>query len=241
VHIVWAGATGGWLGVGNDSTYNHSDCFFKFPFPITTPIHQDRIREVAEQLDTLRKQQQAQHSTLTITDLYNVVEKLRTGQSLTPKEQVTNQLGLASVVLNLHQQLDREVAAAYGWAADLSETELLTKLVRLNKQRVAEEAAGVVHYLRPSYQAPGQQQAAFTLSATPIPMTALAIIQPWPTALAEQMQAVRAVVQQAVTPMTVVQVAACFQRTRPEKVRPLLDTLTALALVRPTLEGTYAG
>jgi hypothetical protein len=55
------------------------------------------------------------------------------------------------------------------------------------------------------------------------------------------MQAVRAVVQQAVTPMTVVQVAACFQLTRPEKVRPLLDTLTALALVRPTLEGTYAG
>ncbi|RZJ92073.1 MAG: hypothetical protein EOO60_07360 [Hymenobacter sp.] len=153
---------------------------------------------------------------------------------------MTNQLGLASVVLNLHQQLDSEVAA-YGWTTDLSETEPLTKLVRFNKQRVAEEAARVVHYLRPSYQAPGQQQAFFTLSATPISTTALTMIQLWPSALAEQMQAVRAVAQQAVTPMTVVQVAACFQRTRPEKVRSLLDTLTALALVRPTLEGAYAG
>lgn len=27
----------------------------------------------------------------------------------------------------------------------------------------------------------------------------------------------------------------------PERVRPLLDTLTALALVRPTPEGAYAG
>lgn len=154
---------------------------------------------------------------------------------------MTNQLGLALVVLNLHQKLDREVAAAYGWAADLSKVELLAKLVRLNQQRVAEEAAGVVQYLRPSYQAPGQQQAAFALSVIPVATTALTFIQPWLTALAEQMQAVRAVVQQAMTPMTVVQVAACFQRTRPEKVRPLLDTLTALALVRSTLEGAYAG
>ncbi|RZK26774.1 MAG: hypothetical protein EOO63_14285 [Hymenobacter sp.] len=42
-------------------------------------------------------------------------------------------------------------------------------------------------------------------------------------------------------PGTVAQVAARFRRTRPERVRPLLDTLTALALVRPTPEGAYAG
>jgi SAM-dependent methyltransferase len=241
VHTTWAAAAGGWLGVGNDSTYNHSDCFFKFPFPLTTPAQQARIRELAEQLDTLRKQQQAQHPTLSLTDLYNVVEKLRTGQLLTPKEQVTNQQGLASVVLTLHQQLDMEVATAYGWAADLSEAALLTKLVHLNQQRAAEEEAGVVHYLRPNYQAPGQQQVVLVLSATTTSVTTSTVLPPWPKALAEQMQAVRAVVQQAMTPLTAAQVAACFQRTRPEKVRPLLDTLTALALVRPALEGMYAG
>jgi hypothetical protein len=47
------------------------------------------------------------------------------------------------------------------------------------------------------------------------------------------MQAVRAVLVQAAAPVTVTmaQVAAHFKRTRPERVRPLLDTLTALALV----------
>ncbi len=123
LHVAWAATAGdGWAWVMACAT-TAVDAF------LVTSTQQDRIREVAEQLDTLRKQQQAQHSTLTLTDLYNVVEKLRVGQSLTPKEQVTNQLGLASVVLNLHQQLDREVAA-YGWAVDLSETELLTKLVQ---------------------------------------------------------------------------------------------------------------
>jgi hypothetical protein len=50
------------------------------------------------------------------------------------------------------------------------------------------------------------------------------------------------VVTQAAAPVTVAQVAAHFKRTRLERVRPLLDTLTALALalVRPTLEGVYA-
>jgi hypothetical protein len=32
-HVAFADRVGGWLGVGNDSTYNHSDCFEKFPFP----------------------------------------------------------------------------------------------------------------------------------------------------------------------------------------------------------------
>jgi hypothetical protein len=57
------------------------------------------------------------------------------------------------------------------------------------------------------------------------------------------MQAVRAVLVQAAAPVTVTmaQVAAHFKRTRPERVRPLLDTLTPLALVWSTPEGAYAG
>ena len=54
------------------------------------------------------------------------------------------------------------------------------------------------------------------------------------------MQAVRDVVQQAGVPLSTKQVAAFFQKTQPEKVQPLLDTLAALALVRQTPEGTYA-
>jgi hypothetical protein len=244
IHVVWALAAGSRLGVGNDPVYVKTRCFDPFPFPNATPAQQAHIRELAEALDAHRKRQQAQHASLTLTNLYNVVEKLRASQLLTAKEQTTYEQGLATVVLSLHQQLDAAVAEAYGWPVDLPDADILTRLVQLNHARAAEEKAGVVRYLRPSYQAPGQQQTALampTATAANAALTELTVVQPWPSELAQQMQAVRAVVTQAAAPMTVDQVAAHFRRTRPERVRPLLDTLTALALVRPTPEGAYAG
>ncbi|WP_223653384.1 class I SAM-dependent DNA methyltransferase [Hymenobacter psoromatis] len=243
IHLVWALAAGTDLG-GNTPRYRKTRCFDPFPFPAPTPDQQARIRELAEQLDSHRKRQQAQHPALTLTDLYNTVEKLRASQPLTPKEQATNERGLASVVLNLHQQLDAAVAAAYGWPTDLLDAELLTRLVALNHERQREEQAGTVRYLRPAYQAPGQQQGALSLgTAGPAAATAAEATgpQPWPTELAEQMQAVRAVVQQAAAPLTAAQVAARFRRTRADRVLPLLDTLAALSLLRATPEGAYGG
>ena len=243
IHQVWAFATGGWLGVGNDSRYSSSRSFGPFPFPDTTPHQQTRIRGLAEQLDAHRKRQQAAHPTLTLTDLYNVVEKLRAGESLTVKEQTINQQGLASVVLSLHQQIDAAVADAYGWPHDLPDSEILNHLVRLNHERAAEEAAGNIRYLRPAYQAPGQQQLGIDLKTSTDAITSSPVAdanrKEMPKELAQQMQAVRDAVQQAGVPITTKQVAAFFQRIRPEKVQPLLDTLAALALVRQTPEGSY--
>ncbi|UOQ82460.1 class I SAM-dependent DNA methyltransferase [Hymenobacter sp. 5414T-23] len=245
IHTVWAAAAGGWLGVGNDATYNHSDCFLKFPFPAATPEQQARIRELAEQLDAHRKRQQAQHPTLTLTDLYNVVEKLRAGQPLaTAKEQTINQQGLASVVLSLHQQLDAAVAEAYGWPSTLPDAEILTRLVRLNHERAREEQQGHIRYLRPAYQAPELHQSALELPAAQAAQATATPEatgpQPWPAELAQQMQAVRDVVQQAGQPVSAAQVATRFRRLKPEKVQPLLDTLAALSLLRRTEEDTYA-
>ncbi len=254
VHVVWSITTGGILGVGGTPRYNKSRCFDPFPFPDATPEQQARIRELAEQLDAHRKRQQATHPTLTLTDLYNVVEKLRAGESLNAKEQTINQQGLASVVLSLHQQLDAAVADAYGWPNNLPDSEILTRLVRLNHERAAEEAAGQIRYLRPSYQrsgvpAPGNQQLGLGLSApTPVGsgtaevvgVGSLTVQRAWPNELAQQMQVVRDVVQQAGVPLSAKQVAAFFGKTRPERVQPLLDTLAALALIRQTDEGSYA-
>jgi len=243
IHTCWGMATGGWLGVGNDSVYSGTRSFDPFPFPITTPQQQARIRELAEQLDAHRKRQQALHPVLTLTDLYNVVEKLRAGEPLTAKDQIAHQLGLASVVLSLHQQLDAAVAEAYGWPVDLPDAEILTRLVRLNHERAREEQNGLVRYLRPSYQAPDQAQATIQMPAatTVVNDTAIAATPlPWATELAQQMQAVREAVQQAGQPLTPAQVAARFQRIKPQKVQPLLDTLAALSLLRLTEEGTYA-
>lgn len=58
-HVAFADRVGGWLGVGNDSTYNHSDCFEKFPFPDDdtglNPELRQKISTLAEQIDTHRK------------------------------------------------------------------------------------------------------------------------------------------------------------------------------------------
>ena len=251
-------AAGSNLGVGNDSVYAKSRCFDPFPFPDATAAQQVRIRALAEQLDAHRKRQQAQHATLTLTDLYNVVEKLRRsdaseGEALTAKDQVVNQQGLASVVLSLHQQIDVAVADAYGWPADLPEPEILTRLVQLNHERTAEEAAGQVRYLRPAYQQAGVTQPGTQLGMEMPGMDAAPkdpdeaaktasreSLREWPGGMAAQVQAVRDVVQQADGPITAAQVAARFGKIRPTTVQPLLDTLTNLALLRQT-EAGYVG
>lgn len=129
-----------------------------------------------------------------------------------------------------------------------SQLHITWALVRLNHERAAEEAAGHIRYLHPSYQAPGrtagpQQQLDIDLptTATRTSASVADTVKPdWPKELAQQMQAVRDTVQQAGVPLSTKQVAAFFQKTRPEKVQPLLDTLAALALLRQTPEGTYA-
>ena len=60
----------------------------------------------------------------------------------------------------------------------LPEAEILTRLVRLNHERAAEEAAGHVRYLRPAYQAPETEQAALALPAAAATAVAPAAIAP---------------------------------------------------------------
>ncbi len=231
MHIVWALAAGGTLE--NRPRYNKTRCFDPFPFPDATPAQQERIRDLAETIDAHRKRQQAEHPTLTLTNLYNVVEQLRAGQLLTPKEQTINQQGYASVLLDLHKALDAAVADSYGWPSSLSEPEVLVRLVQLNQMRAVKEANGFVRYLRPTYQAPGQQQGAIALAtATVAEAVTTATAQPWPTELARQIKAVREVVTQAAAPLTAKQVAAQFLKTRPAQVLPMLDTLADLSLLR---------
>lgn len=176
IHILWALNAGGRLGVGNDSRYNKSVCFEKFPFPIATPEQQAKIRTLAEQLDAHRKRQQAEHADLTLTGMYNTLEKIRLGETLTDKDKVIHQKGLISILRELHDDIDRAVFEAYGWsdlAAQLvgkagattpypnkpedqaaAEEELLKRLVDLNTQRANDEANGIIHWLRPEYQNP---------------------------------------------------------------------------------------
>ncbi|SEO50912.1 hypothetical protein SAMN04490369_11252 [Vreelandella aquamarina] len=115
LHILWSLAAGSRLGVGNDSVYVKTRCFETFPFPELTDEQAAKIGQLAEQIDAHRKRQQAEHPTLTLTGMYNVMEKLRAGEELNAKEQTINQQGLVSTLLADHDALDRAVFNAYGW------------------------------------------------------------------------------------------------------------------------------
>ncbi|PYG24694.1 hypothetical protein [Pelagimonas varians] len=67
-------------GSGNDPTYNYSDCFNKFPFPDLTDARRAHIAALVKELDAHSKRQQAAHPKHTLTQMYNVLEKLRAGE-----------------------------------------------------------------------------------------------------------------------------------------------------------------
>ena len=63
--------------IGNDPRYIKSRCFDPFPFPDPPESLKSEIRAVAEELDAFRKARQAEHPKLTLTQMYNVLEKLK--------------------------------------------------------------------------------------------------------------------------------------------------------------------
>ena len=180
VHLIWALAAGATLE--DRPVYNKTSCFDAFPFPVATPAQQARIRDLAEQIDAHRKRVLATHDDLTLTGLYNVLEKLKAGAALNAKEKLIHDKGLVAVLQSLHDELDAAVLDAYGWAdlmpgpstssgrtdiyvrGELVEPRLvkqtiLERLVALNTQRRAEEAQGQVRWLRPDFQNPQAAQA----------------------------------------------------------------------------------
>ncbi|MCX6907120.1 MAG: class I SAM-dependent DNA methyltransferase, partial [Verrucomicrobia bacterium] len=79
IHVVFTLAAGGTLE--DRPVYNKSRCFDPFPFPTCEEAAKERIRRVAEELDAHRKRVQAQHPGLTLTGMYNVLEKLRAAET----------------------------------------------------------------------------------------------------------------------------------------------------------------
>lgn len=122
VHVCWAMRVGGWLGVGNDSASNHLECFAGFPFPDMTKEQAGELRRLGEALDRHRKA----HPDLPLTDVYNVVEKLRQDPRpvLTDAEEALRAEGLIDTLLQIHDDIDRATLAAYGWPSGLSDEQI---------------------------------------------------------------------------------------------------------------------
>ena len=251
-HVVWALAAGSRLGVGNDPRYNKTRCFDPFPFPAASLQQQTRIAALAEQLDAHRKRQQAAHPDLTLTGMYNVLAKLRSGELLTAKDKAIHESGLVAVLRQLHDELDTAVLEAYGWS-DLAPTAtdaLLDRLVALNAERAREEAAGHIRWLRPEFQNPSaavdtQKQAKMDLPEK-TPSTATASAQPaekrpWPATLPEQVAAIAQTLADSPTPLSDFEIAERFTGKGPWKKRlpQLLETLVALGRARVSEDGRF--
>ena len=154
VHVAWALATCGWLGVGNDSVYVKTKTFDPFPFPDASDAQKQVIGDLAEELDATRKAVLAEHGDLTLTGLYNLREKLVKGEAFTEAEQDQRTRGRVDIIAELHDRIDDAVADVYGWPRDLTDEQIVERLVALNAERHAEEQAGKVRWLRPDYQIP---------------------------------------------------------------------------------------
>lgn len=155
LHGLWSAASGGTLE--DRPRYSKSRTFDPFPFPAAEEAGRRGIGAIAEEIDRHRKAVLADGPHLTLTGLYNVRDRLRAGTlpaELTAGERRIFDDGLVLILAELHDRLDRAVAAAYGWPAELDDEGALDRLVALNAERIREEARGVVRWLRPDYQVP---------------------------------------------------------------------------------------
>ena len=184
VNVCWSIEAGGWLGMGNDSRYNKSRTFDPMPFPVIAGSDDlsTTLGDLGDRLHSFRKQRLAEHDFLTMTSLYNVLERMRELENkchappLSAKERDIHDAGLVAVLKELHDDIDRAVFEVYGWcdlipalvgkpgattpsvhkspAQEEAEEELLYRLVTLNRKRAADERRGIVRWLRPEYQIP---------------------------------------------------------------------------------------
>jgi hypothetical protein len=224
------------------------------------PAQQARIRDLAEQIDAHRKRVLAAHAELTLTGLYNVMQKVGAGDTasaapLTAKERVIHDKGLVAVLHSLHTDLDAAVLDAYGWSDlvgnGVNDETLLERLVALNRERTSEEAQGQIRWLRPSFQNPAAQPAQQSLPATPQDAATAKIAttstpagrQPWPATLPEQMATVAHLLAVTATPLDMTAIAAHFTGKGKWKsaLPEILATLEALGRARQVEAGLWVG
>ncbi|MBE9237835.1 class I SAM-dependent DNA methyltransferase [Anabaena aphanizomenioides LEGE 00250] len=222
IHVAWALACGSQLGP--TPVYPKSTCFDKFPFPNPTPEQKQKIRELGERLDSHRKRVQTQHPEITITGMYNLLEKLRKGETFTDADKTYNNKALVSTLKQIHDELDNAVLDAYGWQ-DLKDNQktkaeieeiILERLVTLNAERAEEERNGIVRWLRPEYQAPNEvtQKVLTEVMETEATVIIPSEQKTFPKQPKEQLAAIRDLLRTNTSEWTVDQIAAQFKNGR---------------------------
>lgn len=154
-HEAWSLRMCSWLGVGNDPRYTPTSTFETYPFPanLTPNLRANdyvgepnarRISAAAGKLQTLRS------TWLNPPDQVQIEPEVVQGypDRLLPRHANTAGALKKRTLTNLynerpqwldhaHAELDRAVAAAYGWPEDIAIDDALARLVALNGTRVA--------------------------------------------------------------------------------------------------------
>ncbi|MBE9057305.1 class I SAM-dependent DNA methyltransferase [Sphaerospermopsis sp. LEGE 08334] len=219
IHVAWALSCGGQLGP--TPVYVKTTCFDKFPFPNPTPEQKQKIRELGERLDSHRKRVQTQHPEITITGMYNLLEKLRKGETFTAADKAYNNKALVSTLKQIHDELDNAVLDTYGWQ-DLKDNQktkaeieeiILERLVALNAERAEEERHGIIRWLRPEYQAPKEvtQQVLTEVMETEETVIIPSEQKTFPKEPKEQLATIRDLLRTNNNEWTIEQIAAQFK------------------------------
>ncbi len=272
-HVHFTLSTGAFLGVGNDSTYNNTVCFQKYPFPVLTDAQSAKLDQLGERLDAFRKERLAEHDFLTMTAMYNVLERYRELDHkadvppLSDKELDIAKAAQISVLKDIHDDIDREVFAAYGWEdlgqrlvgrpgattpsshkspdQEAAEEELLVRLVALNQERAAEEKRGLVRWLRPEYQKLRLAHKVKGQDDLDMELVEAGVVEEraWPAKDLDQIRALRDLLHEAEAPLPADALATLFKgRTTPKRkarVADVLETLLATGAVRSDETGYF--
>jgi hypothetical protein len=136
IHVVWFLETGTRHGDGDEGgrpTYIPTTVFETFPFPWPPghePQDDPRVQAISQAAKELVEKRDAW---LNPPDLSEKELQKRT---------LTNLYNQRPTWLDLaHKKLDRAVFAAYGWPADLSDEEILARLLELNLERAKQRTA----------------------------------------------------------------------------------------------------
>jgi hypothetical protein len=221
--------------------------FHPFPFPDPPEKLKQKIRELGERLDGHRKNIQAQHPDITLTGMYNLLEKMRKGESFTDSDREYNDRALVSILKQIHDELDIAVFQAYGWdelitllqGDEIQKEELkqiiLEKLVALNLERAEEEKNGIIRWLRPEYQAPDQVTTQKEIEG--IELEEKIVVEPveprkFPTKFKDQLAAIRELLRTQEREWTETQISAHFQsKTKTTVIANCLEILEELGLI----------
>jgi hypothetical protein len=180
IHVHFSFSRGGWQGVGNDPVYQHTNTFVPFPFPHLDQSQKREAVSLGRRLDAFRKGRIEADPQITITSMYNGLERLRDIKAGAPVDPLSNdeldfhKVAQISILDEIHSDIDHLMFRAYGWLdiassiigrpggvtpsvfknenQDNAEEELLKRLVRLNAERSKAEESGDIMWIRGDFQ-----------------------------------------------------------------------------------------